>query len=46
MLLKSSDAVDFLRKSLGMPYSVITAQQSCSAEMVKEHEKDSVLGGD
>ena len=30
-----SDAVDFLTKSLGMPYSVITAQQGCSSEMVK-----------
>ena len=26
-----SDAVDFLTKSLGMPYSVITAQQACSS---------------
>ena len=30
-----SDAVNFLRKSLGMPYSVVTAQQACSTEMVK-----------
>ena len=29
-----SDAVDFLTKSLGMPYSVITAQKACSTEMV------------
>ena len=27
--------VDFLTKSLGMPYSVITAQLACSTEMVK-----------
>ena len=31
-----SDAVDFLIKLLGMPYSVVTAQQACSTEMVKE----------
>ena len=30
-----SDSVDFLTKSLGMPYSVVTAQQACSTEMVK-----------
>ena len=30
-----SDAVDFLTKLLGMPYSVVTAQQACSSEMVK-----------
>ena len=30
-----SDAVDFLTKSPGMPYSVTTAQQACSTEMVK-----------
>ena len=30
-----SDAVDFLTKLLGMPYSVVTAQQACSTEMVK-----------
>ena len=30
-----NDAVDFLTKSLGMPYSVVTAQQACSTEMVK-----------
>ncbi len=30
-----SDAVDFLTKLLGMPYSVVTAQQTCSTEMVK-----------
>ena len=30
-----SDPVDFLTKSLGMPYSVVTAQQACSTEMVK-----------
>ncbi len=29
-----SDAVDFLIKLLGMPYSVVTAQQACSTEMV------------
>ena len=29
-----SNAVDFLSKSLGMPYSVVTAQQACSTEMV------------
>ena len=34
-MLILSDAVDFLTKSLGMPYSVITAQQACSTEMVK-----------
>ena len=30
-----SDAVDFLTMSLGIPYSVVTAQQACSTEMVK-----------
>ena len=30
-----SDAVDFLTKSPEMPYSVVTAQQACSTEMVK-----------
>ena len=30
-----SDAVDFLTKLLGMPYSVVTAQRACSTEMVK-----------
>ena len=30
-----SDAVDLLIKLLGMPYSVVTAQQACSTEMVK-----------
>ena len=30
-----SDAVDFLIKLLGMSYSVFTAQQACSTEMVK-----------
>ena len=30
-----SDAVDFLIKWLGMPYSGVTAQQACSTEMVK-----------
>ena len=34
-ILILSDAVDFLTKSLGMPYSVVTAQQACSTEMVK-----------
>ena len=34
-ILNWSDAVDFLTKPLGMPYSVITAQQACSTEMVK-----------
>ena len=29
-----SDAVDFLIKLLGMPYSVVTAQQACSTEIV------------
>ena len=29
-----SDTVDFLTKLLGMPYSVVTAQQACSTEMV------------
>ena len=29
-----SDPVDFLTNSLGMPYSVVTAQQACSIEMV------------
>ncbi len=29
-----SNAVDFLTKLLGMPYSVVTAQQACSTEMV------------
>ena len=29
-----SDAVDFLTKSLGMPYSVVTPQEACSTEMV------------
>ena len=29
-----SDAVDFLIMLLGMPYSVVTAQQACSTEMV------------
>ena len=29
-----SDAVDFLTKLLGMPYSVVTVQQACSTEMV------------
>ena len=33
-ILIGSDAVGFLRKSLGMPYSVVTAQQACSTEMV------------
>ena len=32
--LSCADAVDFLTKSLGMPYSVVTAQQACSTEMV------------
>ena len=30
-----SDTVDFLTKSLGMAYAVVTAQQACSTEMVK-----------
>ena len=34
-ILVWSDAVDFLAKLLGMPYSVVTAQQACSTEMVK-----------
>ena len=33
-----SDAVDFLTKSLGLPYSVVTALQACSTEMVKGTE--------
>ena len=32
-ILILSNAVDFLTKSLGMPYSVVTAQQACSTEM-------------
>ena len=35
-ILILSDAVDFLTKLLGMPYSVVTAQQACSTEMVKQ----------
>ena len=34
-ILIRSDAVDFLTKLLGMAYSVVTAQQACSTEMVK-----------
>ena len=36
-ILISSDTVDFLTKSLGMPYSVpvVAAQQGCPTEMVK-----------
>ena len=30
-----SGAVDFLKKLLGMPYSVVIAQQACGTEMVK-----------
>ena len=37
-ILILSDAVDFLTMSLGMPYSVVTAQQACSTEMVKKKE--------
>ena len=33
MLLNLSDAVDFLTTLLGMPYSVVTAQQACSTEI-------------
>ena len=33
-ILILSDAVDFLTQSLGMLYSVVTAQQDCSTEMV------------
>ena len=36
-ILILSDAVNFLTKSLGMPYSVITAQQPCSTEIVQVH---------
>ena len=36
-----SNAVDFLTKLLGMPYSVVTAQQACSTEMVKSVGTDS-----
>ena len=32
-----SDAVDVFTKSPGMPYSVVTAQQACSTEMVNIH---------
>ena len=35
-ILVWSDVVDFLAKLLGMPYSVVTAQQACSTEMVKK----------
>ena len=42
-ILILSDAVDFLTKSLGMPYSVVTAQQACSTEMV-EVAGNAVLG--
>ena len=35
-ILISSNAVAFLTKSLGMPYSVVTAQQACGTEMVNE----------
>ena len=38
-----SDAVDFLIKLLGMPYSVVTAQQACSTEMVKRHVSKHML---
>ena len=31
-----SDTVDFLTKSQGKPYSVVTAQQACSTEIVNE----------
>ena len=31
-----SDAVDVFTKSPGMPYSVVTTQQACSTEMVKQ----------
>ena len=34
IIYNKSDAVDFLTKSLGMPYSVVPAQQACSTEMV------------
>ncbi len=33
-ILVWSGAVDFPAKLLGMPYSVVTAQQACSTEMV------------
>ena len=33
-ILMQSDAVNFLTKSLGIPYSVLTAHQGCSTEMV------------
>ena len=33
-ILISSEAVDFVTTSLGMPYSGVTAQQACSTEMV------------
>ena len=35
-ILTSSDAVDFLAYSLGMQYSVVTADQGCSTEMVNK----------
>ena len=38
-----SDAVDFLTKLLGMPYSVVTAQQACSTEMVKCATNPSII---
>ena len=36
-ILTWSDAVDFLTKSLGMPFSVVTAQKACSTELVKKN---------
>ena len=36
-ILILSDVVDFLTGSLGMPYSIVTAQQACSTELVAPH---------
>ena len=38
-ILILSEPVDFLTKSLGIPYSVVTAQQACSTEMVKNEKQ-------
>ena len=38
-----SDAVDFLIKLLGMPYSVVTAQRACSTEMVKKRNQRKIV---
>ena len=39
-----SDTVDFLTRLLGMPYSVVTAQQACSTEMVKLYKRYASFG--